>query len=399
MKDVLIISHYIEVPGEVGNSRFSYIANNLDINKVTVEVITTTFSHILKKQRITNEEKSNYTITKLYEPGYNNNVSLKRFYSHYIFGKNLKKYLKSRVTPDLIYCAIPSLNAGIVAAKFAKKNNIRFIIDIQDLWPEAFKMIFNVPLISNLIYYPMRKQADYIYKSSSVIFAVSKTYAEAVNKRNMIFKPTFEVFLGTDLSNFDYFANLNKVKNKPTDEIWLAYIGTLGHSYDIECVIDALEIINKTTNFIVKFIVMGDGPLKLKFMEYSNKKNIDTLYTGRLEYNEMVGILTSCDISVNPIKRGSAGSIINKVGDYAAASLPVLNTQESVEYRELVNQYQIGINCINGDSVDLAKNMLILIKNKAFREQLGKNNRVFAQEKFDRKTTYKRILQTIEENI
>ncbi len=36
---------------------------------------------------------------------------------------------------------MPSLDVAKVAAKYAKENNIRFIIDIQDLWPEAFRMV------------------------------------------------------------------------------------------------------------------------------------------------------------------------------------------------------------------------------------------------------------------
>ncbi len=37
----------------------------------------------------------------------------------------------------------------------------------------------------------------------------------------------------------------------------IAYCGTLGKSYDIKCVIDALD---KIQNPKLKLIVMGDGP-------------------------------------------------------------------------------------------------------------------------------------------
>ena len=81
---------------------------------------------------------------------------------------------------------------------------------------------------------------------------------------------------------------------------------------------------------------MGNGPLQEVFEAYGKEKEVNCDFTGRLSYGEMVGKLCSCDIAVNPIRAGSAGSIINKVGDYAASGLPVINTQESVEYRKLV---------------------------------------------------------------
>ncbi len=76
--------------------------------------------------------------------------------------------------------------------------------------------------------------------------------------------------------------------------------------------------------------------------------------------------------------------------------LPVVNTQESEEYRRLVNEYQIGINVQNGDSKDLADKIEILYNDKTLREKFGANNRKLAEEKFDRKNTYRKIIEIIE---
>ena len=77
---------------------------------------------------------------------------------------------------------------------------------------------------------------------------------------------------------------------------------------------------------------MGDGPLKSKFELYAKSSGINVDFKGKLEYSQMAKYLNKSDICVNPIVKGSAGSIINKVGDYAAAGIPVVNTQDSLEY-------------------------------------------------------------------
>ena len=141
---------------------------------------------------------------------------------------------------------------------------------------------------------------------------------------------------------------------------------------------------------------MGDGPLKSKFEQYARVKNINALFTGRLEYGKMVGILTECDIAVNPISRGAAQSIINKHSDYAAAGLPVLNTQESEEYRGLVDTYNFGLNCRNQDAEDFANKLLLLYEDEKLRKSLGENSRRVAEEMFDRKVTYTQILNIID---
>ncbi|KNY26377.1 glycosyltransferase family 4 protein [Pseudobacteroides cellulosolvens] len=397
MKDILIIAHFTQIPGEYGNGRFNYIAEKIDKSDACVELVTSSFSHRTKTQRIITKHQINdisYKLTMLYEPGYSKNISIERFYSHYIMGKSLKDYLATRKKPDVIYCAVPSLDVAKVATKYAKKNNIRLIIDVQDLWPEAFKMVFNIPLISNIILWPIKKKAEYIYRNADDIVAVSQTYVDRAIKVNKKCKKGHAVFLGTELSYFDNLAKENKALNKVEGEIRLVYIGTLGHSYNLTNVMDALKLVKEKGISNIKFIVIGDGPLKSKFQNYAKEKNVDVEFCGRLDYGKMVSMLLSCDIAVNPIKNGSAGSIINKVGDYAAAGLPVLNTQESSEYRGLVNKYKIGLNCKN-DPNDLAKKLLVLYSRNQLRKKMGYNNRRLADMKFDRKYTYSIIVELI----
>lgn len=395
--NILIVAHFTQIPSENGNNRFNYIANLLGNKKENkIELITTQFSHKFKKLRNIKEEELkvlNYKLTMIKEPGYKKNISLKRFFSHYIFSKNLKKYLKTiKIMPDVIYCAIPTLNTAKVVAEFAKKNNIRFILDIQDLWPEAFKMVFNIPFISDIIFLPMEIKANNIYKKADSIVAVSNTYLERAKKINKKSAKNIVVFLGTNLEEFD---KNKKDLNKDDTKITIVYIGTLGHSYNIKLIIDAIKVLNKKGFNNIKFLIMGDGPLKEEFMQYAKKNQIDCVFTGMIKYDEMISKLCICDIAVNPINSGSAGSIINKVGDYAAAGLPVINTQENKEYRNLVEEYNIGFNC-NNNKEDVAEKIEMLINNETLRKKMGNNNRKLAEEKFDRKKNYKKIVNLIE---
>ena len=396
-KKLVVVANFTKLPWENGNSRFPYIINQIDKEKFDVELITSSFSHGEKKQReslkITNE--LDYKVTLLYELGYRKNVSLKWFASHKAFAQNVQTYLEQMEKPDIIYCAVPSLDVAEVSAKYAKANNIRFIIDIQDLWPEAFKMVFNVPIISNIIFFPMMRRANKIYSMADDIVAVSNTYADRAGLVNKNYNNKLSVFLGTDLEYFDKCKKENEIVYN--DNVFrIAYIGTLGHSYNIKCVIDSIKILKEKQINNILFVVMGSGPLKYEFEKYAKENKVNVEFTGRLNYEEMVGRLVSCEIAVNPISKGAAQSIINKVGDYAAAGLPVVSTQECIEYKKLVEDYRIGYNIENQDINDLANKIEVLYKDKNLRARLGKNNRKLAEEKFDRKKTYIEIKNLIE---
>lgn len=389
---ILIIAHFCSIFYKT-NNRLNYIAGMLSDNN-KIEIITTEFDHGTKKAREHFSENLPYKVTFLHEPGYSKNVCLKRFYSHFKWGLQVRKYLKSIEKPDVVYCAVPSLTGPYFAAKYCEKYNIKFIIDVQDLWPEAFKMVFNIPVLSPLIFSPFKFLANGIYKRADEIVAVSDTYATRALKANKKCKETHTVFLGTNLNTFDSNVAANRIE-KQDDNLKIGYCGALGNSYDLTCVMDALKLIKNQGLKAPQFIVLGDGPRKDEFEQYAKKKDIDVFFYGRVSYDKMCGILSACDMVVNPITKGAAQSIINKHADYAASGLPVVNTQECEEYRNLVDEYKMGFNCNNNDPRDLAEKIILLMNDEQLRSRMGANARKCAEEKFDRRISYNEIIDTI----
>ncbi|TYQ15976.1 UNVERIFIED_CONTAM: glycosyltransferase involved in cell wall biosynthesis [Acetivibrio alkalicellulosi] len=398
MKDIVLITNYWHFEEEKSSSRYFTLANMIVEQDINLEIVTSNFYHGTKSHRNYSKEyldSFRYKITLVHESGYPNNISIKRVFSHKQFSKNVIKHLKRRVKPDVLYCVIPSLDVAYQVGRYAKKNGIKFIIDIQDLWPEQYKMIFNYPLISDLIFMPFKYKANKVYALADKVVAVSQTYVDRALSVNKKCKEGLSVFLGTELSTFDSYIKTSTTIEKPEGEIWITYIGTLGYSYDLVTVIDALKLLKDKGVRGLKFVVMGYGPLKTKFEEYAKEKDIYVEFTGRLEYSKMVTLLTACDIAVNPINKGAAQSIINKHADYLAASLPIVNTQENEEIRELLSEYRAGLNCINGDHEDLADKILELYKNEKLRKEMGRNSRKLAEGKFDRTNTYPQIVNLL----
>ena len=91
-----------------------------------------------------------------------------------------------------------------------------------------------------------------------------------------------------------------------------------------------------------------------------------------------------------------AQSIINKHADYAAAGLPVVNTQECKEYRDLLERYGCGINCDVESAEQVADAIQELIENPDKRKRMAANSRRMAEECFDRRNTYQQIVKAIE---
>lgn len=392
--DILIVANFCGNLSKKGNNRFLYLAEML-AEKHRVEVVTSDFDHGQKARRTELPAASPYTLTLLHEAGYPKNVCLRRFASHRKFGRNFAAYLAKREKPDVIYAAVPSLTAPLAAAEYCGKSGVRFVIDVQDLWPEAFGMVFHAPAVSTLAFAPFRSVADRIYGAADAVCAVSQTYVDRARSVNRRVNTGICVFLGTRLKDFDRNVRENAVVGKSEGALWLGYCGTLGSSYDLTCVFDALALLREQGTPPPKFIVMGDGPRRREFEAYAEKKGVDARFTGMMPYAEMCGLLGACDMVVNPITGGSASSIINKHADYAASGLPVLNTQEGREYRDLVDEYRMGFNCENGSAADLADKLLRLLEDPALRAEMGRNARRCAEERFDREHSYQALERAI----
>lgn len=393
LKDVLIIANFCgSLDGSV-NNRFVYIAEMMS-EKSNVELITSSFYHTAKKQKVPSGSYK-AKITLIHEPGYKKNISIKRAISHYLFGLNLKKYLTKRKKPDVIYCALPTFSSAKIASKYAKLNNIKFIIDIQDLWPESFNLFIKSQILKKIIFTPLLNIANNIYASADEIVAVSETFKNRAVDVNIKYNNAISVFIGTDLSYFDTKKDFFTIENKANNEIWVIYIGTLGFSYDIKIVFDAFSILKDKKCENVKFIILGDGPLKTELEKYASDKEIPVVFHGRMDYPNMIKMLFQSDIAINPIAKGSVASIINKHGDYAMAGLPIINTQESAEYRNLIDEFRCGFNIENSNAIEIANAIDLLSKNKELRLSMGKQSRMLGERKFNREVTYQLIADLI----
>lgn len=396
-KDVLLIANYWHFEEERASSRYRSFAEIL-CREFNLEIITSTFCHLKKEQRDETALRISalpYRVKLCYESGYTKNISLRRINSYTEFGENVIKYLKKREMPDLIMVSVPSLAVADYVSKYAKKNGIPLIVDIQDLWPEAFRMAFDVPVVSDILFAPMMRQANRIYARADVIMAVSNTYV-ARGKQVNPKADGLSIYLGTDSKLVDEKMHGVYIP-KEANEFVVGYAGALGYSYDIRCVIDALRILKNLGYKSIKFRVMGDGVCRVEFEAYAKKSGIDYEFTGFLEYGRMMAMLNTCDIAVNPIVGQSVASIINKVSDYAAVGLPVINTQNSLEYRQLLDRYGAGVNVKPGDPQKFADAILKYYSDADYKFQCGKNAKRMYNELFDRNCIYPKLVTKINE--
>lgn len=400
MKKIWILTQATSLYGEPGYNRFRYISEILAAQEYDVTLVTSSFNHYNKKQRSKDLIKNydqHYKLVLINEIGYHKNVSVKRIISHFIYGSNLKKFIKnSKDYPDIILIGLPPFPIPNYILKFKNKHGIKTIIDINDLWPEAMKNIIRNTFIYKLITFGLKKEAIKYYRLADHIIAVSNEYVDFAKQYNDTALSYTSIYIGAFIEEFDLGVQQYKGKFiKPHDEFWIVYIGTLGHSYDLRTLLESYKILKDHNYDFIKLKILGRGPLEKELKSYSERLNLDTQFIGYLDYKEMAAYLSLCDVAINAIVSRASQSIINKVADYFASGLPVLNSSLCNEMMNLIDDYNCGINYKPEDPIILSNSILEIYSNPERSKEMGQNARNLAIKKFNRNENYKVLFEIV----
>ena len=396
MSKVAVITMGVKLDGEKGYTRFRYLCEFLVKKGYEVDLITTTFQHWEKKQRdLESVDQKSYPfgIKFIYEPGYRKNIDLRRVRSHKIAAENLRKLLEKEGDYDLIYAEIPPNDVALAAAEYAHRNKIPFVADVNDLWPEAMRMVFDIPIVSDLLFYPLKRDAEKVYSLTSGVIGTSDEYRDRpfLNQKRDVLKET--VYVGNEISVFDREAEQHADEvQKEEGTFWVTYAGTIGTSYDIRTMVLAAEELMKQGKTNIRFQILGDGPTREMLENLAKERKIQNVkFTGYVPYEQMAAYLVKSDVLINSFVRKAPQSIVTKIGDYLAAGKPMINTCMSPEFRKKVEQDGFGINIEPEDVRELVNAVEWMYENEAERNDMGNRARKIAEEQFDRPVSYGKI--------
>ncbi|MCD8316851.1 MAG: glycosyltransferase, partial [Eggerthellaceae bacterium] len=305
---------------------------------------------------------------------------------------------------DLIYAEIPPNDVAKEAGMVAHKYGIPFVVDINDLWPEAMRMAIDIPIVSDVAFSPFAMDAKRVYRLLDAAVGTSEEYSLRPRKDRDEDYERITVYVGNDISEFDAgAAHFSESIDKPSDEFWLTYTGTLGKSYDLDTLIKASSLIKareaaegsdgSTKRLAVK--ILGDGPEKERLEGLARQSGAPVEFVGYLPYEEMAAWLDASDATINSLIKSAPQSIVTKVGDYLAAGKPMINTGSSVEFRKKVEDEEFGINVEAEDPRLLADAIEEIMVDAEGRARMGRAARRVAEEQFDRPNSYMAIVDLI----
>jgi glycosyltransferase involved in cell wall biosynthesis len=252
--------------------------------------------------------------------------------------------------------------------------------------------------LQNIIFPYFHKDAERTYALASAAVGTSEDFTERAVKYNHRSIPLKTVYVGCDVDVFDKGVKNHSVEiNKEPSEFWVTYAGSISNSYDIATLVLAGKELLKSGRSDIKIKILGTGTLKEQCESLAKEYNCNNVeFLGYVAYPKMAAYLSKSDIVINSFVKGAPQSIVNKIGDYLSSGKPMINTLENPVFTQIVESNHVGINIEPGNPSLLAKTIEELIDDSNKREVLGKNARKLAKTRFDRKESYKEIVNLAE---
>ena len=290
------------------------------------------FSHAHKAPRKFNDPASEgFRLVLAPTRPYHANICLRRVISHRALARAWRRMAEAETEwPDVVIASLPPLSLAAAALDFSRTVGARFVADIQDAWPETFYRVAPAWLFA-----PLRTVARRIYRSSDAITGVAARYIDLALSYGAT-APMHLCHLGIELRAKSEEFRVKSGSRTPDASLFtLAYVGAMGKSYDLETVVDSV----KETDG-VELDLAGSGPKEAALRaRAAGCRRIR--FHGYLAEDELKSLLAQADAGVIPMFPDSCVGVPNKIADYAAAGLRVVNSLPG-ETADIISRFGAG---------------------------------------------------------
>jgi len=358
------------------------------------------FHHYRKEQRCKKDtiiEKNGIKYILLYALSYKRNLSLQRILHHKITAKHFVECSKAETKPDIIVCAMPTIELTQSAVEYAQNNNVPIVIDIRDLWPDIYKEVvpgFVRPLVSFYSIIIKKKLSSYL-KNATAIFSLTDSFLKwgleligrEINENDSVFRMGY-----THENIINFSTNIRENLKISSGDFVICFFGTLSMMFNFEPIIESAKILINHKN--IKFIICGDGKalpeLKKKTGGLSNIH-----FLGWVNREAIQEILSFSSLGIAPYinSENFIKNVPNKFAEYLSAKLPVL-LGISGEMELLITKNNCGLKY--NSAQNLADQIVFLYKNNSICKEMSDNAFALYNKEFDANIVYTDYINKLE---
>jgi len=339
MKKVWFVSHYSMPPKYEMRIKTQMYAHNLNKWGYETKIFSASTIHntdinlIQDKSQFIERKYDDLDFIHIQCKNYSGN-GLRRISNMLEFAHKFKRLACRYEIPDVIVADVNCINYKPIY-DFCKAHNIRFYIDMRDLWPMSIVEYYKYSERNPIIQYLYSREKTMYERATGIIFSMEggKEYIRDKGWENDI--PPDKLYYinnGVDLDSFYSDIENNTVQDDDLDNdtFKVVYAGSVRIANNLKSVVDAAKIILDRGYTNIQFLIYGSGDDKEELEKFCLENQITNIkFKGFIEKKYIPYVLRKCDLSILNYKKAKTlkyGGSQNKLFEYMAAGKPVLLT-------------------------------------------------------------------------
>ncbi len=305
-------------------------------------------------------------------------IGLAMNYVSFMLAASLKMFtLRCDFDVVLVYQLSP-VTMALPAVLMRWRARIPLLLYCLDIWPESVKSI--APDEGSLVFKVAKAFSRFLYSRCDAIVVTSQPFIEYFRKTHSIpierlaYIPQFaeEVVLPAVEDSSDGVTNF-------------VFMGNIGITQDIDCILDATEKIRGVPGFMVHFV--GDGSYIETAKRVVQQRALDgvVVFHGRHSIEEMPAFYELADVCLLTLKADNFTGLTmpGKLQGYMAAGLPVIGAINGAA-RAVIDDSKCGVCVDAGDSDALANAMSDFVTGFDKYADCGRNGRAYYEKHFSK---------------
>lgn len=401
---IVIINHYGVTPDLPGATKHYEMAKYFsDKQEYDIELWMCGFNHYTSKNHPnlngfklqSVEENEGFKSVRIKSTPYRNNKVARQLNTMIFDFITFWKILFSKNIKAVIISIPPNDVLNVLATRM---RGIKVAMDLEDIWPLFLE---DMGLKNKFAIWYLDKSADYFYRVTDKVLAVSQGMVDFAKKKVNNPKNVHLIPLGV---NLDDYTNIEHDRKLFRDFSWkndfkIMYLGAHGRANDISSVLNTIKEFNRIYNEEknVSFVFIGDGDQKERLIKEKENLNLNNVYfEDAVPGNLVPNYLSGADVCLTNLQKIESFKLVrpNKIFQYMALKKPIISGIWG-ESKNIVEKSDSGIYVDFTDNEKAAQKIKAFIKNRSDLIEKGQNSFEYIAKEGDRKKIFEKAYQII----
>lgn len=335
---------------------------------------------------------------------YQRNLSAQRILNHRQIAREFRRLAAEQDRPDVIFCALPTLELAREAVRFGKQHHVPVIIDIRDQWPD-----FMVELAPSFLGPLARLALQFMYRdlreaccgatgitgnAPALVSWGVKNAGRKATENDRYFphgypEISYPAPLMQDAENFWDDLGVTREDNIPN----ICFIGSVRYTVmDFETVLAGFKPISDRARLVIAGT--GDDLKKLK-TQAAGISNV--IYAGWVDGPAVKTLMQRSSLGLAPYRNSDnfKDSVPNKLIEYMSEGLPIVSSLEGFS-RQLLSEHQCGYFFSEDQPETLTATLRSALDDRLARQEMGAREKAIFEESYSAEELYGKLADYLE---